>query len=59
MKKYIVPEIEIEEVSSEDIMSSSSGFVANVISAPEGCDVKFEIGKDGGADGSANVSGLQ
>ena len=58
MKKYIVPEIEIEEVSSEDIMSISSDSV-NVISAPEGCDVKFEIGKDGGADGSANVSGLQ
>ena len=27
MKKYIVPEMEIEEVSSEDIMTNSSGNV--------------------------------
>lgn len=35
MKKYIVPEIEIEEVSSEDIMSNSYEMKAGSIEGVE------------------------
>ena len=55
MKKYIVPEIEIEKVSSEDIISTSVGGDAggsvNPLKAPGGLNAV----NDG--EGGVNVSG--
>ena len=61
MKKYIVPEIEIEEVSSEDIMSTSSvnGNAANsVFSITSPGSLNAENDGKGGLNVSGNVNDM-
>ena len=55
MKKYIVPEIEIEEVSSEDIISTSVGGSAGSSVSSLKSPGKLNAVNDG--EGGVNISG--
>lgn len=56
MKKYIVPEIEIEEISSEDIITASAGSSVNSLKAPG--PISAENDGKGGLDISGDVNDI-
>ena len=60
MKKYIAPEIEIEDIFSEDIITNSPGLLGIfMVKAPEMANATVESDEEYGAVVNGDVSGLQ